>query len=592
MRFFGFWRPCGAAKAADREHRLKPWSIRSDIRSMPLAGGPRNTPGRARVLFACVLACALGAATSHGATSTTVVAASVPSATTLDVSACPATTAGITDFGSVTPGSVVKTSADCTVTFGSSNDTSSLRVGQSDGAGTAMGTATNAWTRSSGSSQRWSDIDEAAGTAWALRTNGLAQRSVNDGVSWVTTAGLDPLHDDIDVATASVAWTSGGGSTGVRRSTNANGVTPTFPATTASPGINVRGIAATGALTAWVVGDGGAIRRTIDGGTSWTVETSPTALPLEGIFALDGNSLVAWGDSGLVIATSDGTTWRDISMPGGPDITKMTATSDDNLVGTAGATIIHTTNATNATPTWATRTTSQLSSLTGVLFTTANDGLAVGETGAAVTTANAGVGWTPGKLDTSVSMSAIVRTSAGTLLVAGASLQIWRSTSIAGPWTSTAAAPVTSWNDVSMTTDGTGWRVGSGGAIDRTTDFGATWVAQTSTTSNELMGVYAFDPQHAIAVGWKGAIVFTSNGGTTWSTRTVTAVDLERVHGTSDGSAWTIGFNGTILRTRDFGATWLQQRQTIGEKLYAVVAFDRDTVVATSATPTWTVTSN
>lgn len=74
----------------------------------------------------------------HGAASNTVVSALVPSATTLDISGCATGTANVTDFGVVMPATSSVTSSDCVVGFGSSNDSSSLRLGQQDGIGTAM----------------------------------------------------------------------------------------------------------------------------------------------------------------------------------------------------------------------------------------------------------------------------------------------------------------------------------------------------------------------------------------------------------------------------------------------------------------------
>jgi hypothetical protein len=106
------------------------------MRSVPLVT-------RARALLAIVLAVsAVVAATSvrpvAAATGSTVVGATIPSATSISATGCPALTSGITDFGSVTAGSSVVTSADCEVQFGSSNDTSMLRLYQGDGGGDAM----------------------------------------------------------------------------------------------------------------------------------------------------------------------------------------------------------------------------------------------------------------------------------------------------------------------------------------------------------------------------------------------------------------------------------------------------------------------
>lgn len=61
----------------------------------------------------------------------------VPSTTTMGAGGCAPGLAGVSNFGTVLPGSSSVTSADCAVTFGSSNDTSSIRVFQSDRAGTS-----------------------------------------------------------------------------------------------------------------------------------------------------------------------------------------------------------------------------------------------------------------------------------------------------------------------------------------------------------------------------------------------------------------------------------------------------------------------
>jgi uncharacterized delta-60 repeat protein len=82
-------------------------------------------------------ACALAASSAPAATSSTVVGANVPSATNLSLAGCPSGSASL-DFGSVTAGASLVTTADCTIVFGSSNDTAKLRIAQSDGLGLGM----------------------------------------------------------------------------------------------------------------------------------------------------------------------------------------------------------------------------------------------------------------------------------------------------------------------------------------------------------------------------------------------------------------------------------------------------------------------
>lgn len=88
------------------------------------------------VLVAALLAA--GVMPAPAATGGTVVSATVPSATSVIASGCAAGLAGRTDLGLVAPGSLAVTSIDCSVAFGSSNDTAQLRLRQTDRTGVAM----------------------------------------------------------------------------------------------------------------------------------------------------------------------------------------------------------------------------------------------------------------------------------------------------------------------------------------------------------------------------------------------------------------------------------------------------------------------
>jgi uncharacterized delta-60 repeat protein len=83
------------------------------------------------------LSAALGLTSSRAATGTTVVTASVLGATTLNTASCAPGTANVTAFGSLAVGDE-RVLPGCTVTFGSSNSTGSLRVQQVDRGGVAM----------------------------------------------------------------------------------------------------------------------------------------------------------------------------------------------------------------------------------------------------------------------------------------------------------------------------------------------------------------------------------------------------------------------------------------------------------------------
>lgn len=73
-----------------------------------------------------------------GASSSSVVSASVPTATSLDPAGCAAGVAGQTSFGTVMPATSVVTATDCSITFGSSNGSARLLLSQTDRTGLAM----------------------------------------------------------------------------------------------------------------------------------------------------------------------------------------------------------------------------------------------------------------------------------------------------------------------------------------------------------------------------------------------------------------------------------------------------------------------
>lgn len=85
-----------------------------------------------------LLGAMIASTTAQGASSSTVVTASVISATNINVGGCLPLTLNVTELGVVLPGSSAVTSSDCVVEFGSSNDTSMLRAYQTDGSGSAM----------------------------------------------------------------------------------------------------------------------------------------------------------------------------------------------------------------------------------------------------------------------------------------------------------------------------------------------------------------------------------------------------------------------------------------------------------------------
>jgi len=74
-----------------------------------------------------------------------------------------------------------------------------------------------------------------------------------------------------------------------------------------------------------MVGSNGYMRRSIDGGATWAVLTSGTAEDLNGVavgtFTSGGSDMwIAVGDAGVVLTSTDSTSWSSTALTGTPDL--------------------------------------------------------------------------------------------------------------------------------------------------------------------------------------------------------------------------------------------------------------------------------
>lgn len=273
----------------------------------------------ARLLAAAAIVitvAAVGATVGRAATSTTVVSATVPSATNLTVTACAADTPA-TQLGTVLPGASARTAASCQVTFGSSNDTSMLRIAQGDGAGTAMATTGMGALQPTGVTAGLFAIDAADhSNVYAVGSSGTILTTTNGGTSWINrtaVSGTTRWLGGVDTVDASTAWAVGGGpgpgEGGIIRKTTNGGAAWTSQ-TSPTSNVVLRNVDAVSTSVAWVVGDAGTILKTTDGGTTWLSQTSGTTNSLYDVAAVDAN--IAWtvGAAGTILKTTNGgATW-------------------------------------------------------------------------------------------------------------------------------------------------------------------------------------------------------------------------------------------------------------------------------------------
>lgn len=106
-----------------------------------------------------------------------------------------------------------------------------------------------------------------------------------------------------------------------------------------------------------------------------------------------------------------------------------------------------------------------------------------------------------------------------------------------------------------------------------------TWIAQsTSSTTSEFFSVAFVDAQTGWTVGMNGTILKTTNGGVTWIAQpSGTTLWLYSVAFVDAQTGWIVGMNGTILKTTNGGATWIAQSSGTNRRLGSVTFIDAQT---------------
>lgn len=286
----------------------------------------------------------------------------------------------------------------------------------------------------------------------------------------------------------------------------------------------LRGVAAIDELRSYAVGDGGTIVATTNGGQTWSPQSSGTTAVLHDVFFLGnggaslGKGITAsrgWavGNGGTILSTMNGgVTWTKQSSGTTADLMAVTFTDSQRgyAVGNGG-TILSTMNGGG---TWATRPSQGGMTLTDVTFTDAMRGYAVGSGGTILMTQNAGATWSQQASGSGSQLNSVSFVDQSRGWAAGAGGTILSTTNGGGTWLPQAmgAAGV----DLSALTflDAMrGFAVGAGGNLLSTQNGGISWSIQQLMAGTQLLGLVFPDLMRGWLVGQGGAILFTDTGG-------------------------------------------------------------------------------
>ena len=285
-----------------------------------------------------------------------------------------------------------------------------------------------------------------------------------------------------------------------------------------------RGVAFPDSLNGWVVGLGGTVRHTTDGGLTWsgqsvgsttaTLTTVSFADPLHGIIGANGGSRY-WTANG-------GANWNVV---GGYLFSGSTASSmvDDVHGWLAGSAldldlfspVPRVERTTDGGAVWDTWTIfSDSSSCVDVQFIDADLGYMTKVPLPSIfyRSTNGGEGWTPRYTDTTHILTKFDFLDAGTgfllgTLPDGSAPVFMKTTNSGSSWSSEALPNPLAKTDIDFTDELNGWVIGRSGNILHTTDGGTTWTPEVSHTLSELNAIRFTSPTNGWVVGASGIVL-------------------------------------------------------------------------------------
>ncbi len=272
------------------------------------------------------------------------------------------------------------------------------------------------------------------------------------------------------------------------------------------------------------VGDGGIILRTTNGGTNWENITSGTAQNLKSISIINNSTAVTVGSGGTILRTTDaGSSWQSITSNVSDDLLSVSFNGADGVAGGTSQTILY---STDAGASWVISQTGLFGGgFWGVQMLDAANAFVAGENSIFQPlfgwSTDGGQNW---------DYTAFYLSSNEGRLYGVHFFDVNNGVTAAGVWTGEGAISTTAdgganwttlpfFNDALYALDFTadqsniGYAAGAAGIIIKTTNGGNNWTVQTSGTSNILFGITFADEMTGYAVGENGTILKTVSGG-------------------------------------------------------------------------------
>jgi len=301
-----------------------------------------------------------------------------------------------------------------------------------------------------------------------------------------------------------------------------------------------------------------------------------------------GERYVAVGERGHVLVSADGAQWtQSANVPLRGTLTATTAVGTSVWAVGHDGVILH---SADAGDTWSVqrrdpwRVTGDDEDepdlrmgvpLLDVLFTDADNGIAIGAYSLYLTTADGGKTWTGSRIPVKGEDAASAASTAqgieddadlgnGSDTFSAEELRIGQESD-------------PHLNAIARTGSGALVIVGERGAVFHSRDGGASWERSQLPYDGSMFGVVGYEGEHVLAFGLRGNVYESTDLGTTW-TEVATATELSLMGGVAlaDGGAVIVGANGTILHRARADAPLKRSTATEAGVLAGVLPIDAD----------------
>ena len=326
--------------------------------------------------------------------------------------------------------------------------------------------------------------------------------------------------------------------------------------------------------TGWICGEAGYIFRTTNGGINWDSLKPPFTHAYYGISFPDYNTGYVVGIFGYSIqkTTNGGTNWFLISQFPGFSFWDVNFINANTGVVVGSGVILRTTNGGNSWDTLRHPDNTGGNELhSNVLFNDSNNGWIVGSTGDILKSTNSGINWTSQRIGSVSNFYDIQFLDVNTGHIAGWSLL--RTTNSGINWNIIADTGIYC---TSFINSNTGWAGGrSNNCINKTTNGGVNWSVQYSQINSSCQKIHFSDINKGWAILYIGQvnpsciIARTTNGGENWITNNYIGSNSNLPKDfffINNQTGWVVGTGNSInnlpaiiSKTTNGGINWISQ---------------------------------